>query len=85
MHDSRILFVDDDPNVLAAFQRTFRKQFLFDTATSGVEALAMMKECGPYAVIVADMGVLLGLRVRLILGRGGAVAHLALRPGLDVI
>lgn len=51
----RILFVDDDPNVLAAFQRTLRKQFSFDTALGGTEALAMIKECGPYAVIVADM------------------------------
>lgn len=55
MQPSRILFVDDDPNVLAAFQRNLRKQFSFDTAISGQEGLAMIKECGPYAVIVADM------------------------------
>lgn len=55
MHPPRILFVDDDPNVLAAFQRTLRKQFAFDTALSGTEALAMLQECGPYAVVVADM------------------------------
>ncbi|HEU5077667.1 MAG TPA: HD domain-containing phosphohydrolase [Opitutaceae bacterium] len=55
MQPPRILFVDDDPNVLAAFQRTLRKQFSFDTAQGGTEALAMIKECGPYAVIVADM------------------------------
>lgn len=55
MQPSRILFVDDDPNVLAAFQRNLRKQFVLETASGGVEALAMIKECGPYAVIVADM------------------------------
>lgn len=55
MQPPRILFVDDDPNVLAAFQRNLRKQFTFDTALGGAEALAMLKECGPYAVIVADM------------------------------
>lgn len=55
MQQPRILFVDDDPNVLAAFQRNLRKQFSFDTALGGTEALAMLKECGPYAVIVADM------------------------------
>lgn len=55
MQPSRILFVDDDPNVLAAFQRNLRKQFSFDTALSGNEALTMIKESGPYAVIVADM------------------------------
>ena len=55
MPPPRILFVDDDPNVLAAFQRNLRKQFTFDTANGGTEALALIKECGPYAVIVADM------------------------------
>lgn len=55
MPPPRILFVDDDANVLAAFQRNLRKQFTFDTANSGTEALALIKECGPYAVIVADM------------------------------
>ncbi len=55
MPPPRILFVDDDANVLAAFQRNLRKQFAFDTANSGSEALALIKECGPYAVIVADM------------------------------
>jgi response regulator RpfG family c-di-GMP phosphodiesterase len=51
----RILFVDDDANVLAAFQRNLRKQFAFDTALGGAEAIALLKECGPYAVIFADM------------------------------
>ncbi len=55
MSSSRLLFVDDDANVLAAFQRSFRKDFVFDIAQSGAEALALIKECGPYAVIVADM------------------------------
>jgi response regulator RpfG family c-di-GMP phosphodiesterase len=52
---ARILFVDDDSNVLAAFQRGLRKTFTFDTAASGAEALALLKESGPYSVIVADM------------------------------
>lgn len=52
---SKILFVDDDPNVLAGFQRTLRKQFAFDTALSGAEALEQLRATGPYAVIVADM------------------------------
>jgi len=55
MHSQRILFVDDDPNLLAAFQRNLRKQFAFDTALGGEEALALVKSSGPYAVIVADM------------------------------
>lgn len=52
---AKILFVDDDPNILAGFQRTLRKQFAFDTALSGAEALEMLRTNGPYAVVVADM------------------------------
>jgi response regulator RpfG family c-di-GMP phosphodiesterase len=55
MTNSKILFVDDDPNVIAGLQRTLRKQFVFDSALSGVEALELIQTSGPYAVIVADM------------------------------
>lgn len=51
----KILFVDDDPNLLAAFQRNLRRQFSFDTATSGLDALEMLKTSGPYALLVVDM------------------------------
>ncbi len=55
MSTQKILFVDDDPNILAGFQRTLRKQFSFDMALGGVEALALLEKSGPYAVIVVDM------------------------------
>ncbi len=55
MHSKKILFVDDDPNLLAAMQRNLRKLYSFDTAPGGAEALALIKSSGPYAVIVADM------------------------------
>lgn len=55
MHSQKILFVDDDANLLAAMQRNLRKLFTFDTALGGPEALALIKSSGPYAVIVADM------------------------------
>lgn len=51
----KILFVDDDPNLLAAFQRNLRRRFVFDTALGGEEALALLTSQGPYAVICADM------------------------------
>jgi DNA-binding NtrC family response regulator len=53
----KILFVDDDPNFLASLQRTFRQQLSFDTASSALEALALLKNQGPYAVIVADISM----------------------------
>lgn len=50
-----ILFVDDEPNVLQAIQRQLRKRFTMEIAGSGEEALRVLKERGPIAVIVADM------------------------------
>jgi response regulator RpfG family c-di-GMP phosphodiesterase len=51
----KILFVDDDPHLLAAFQRSLRKQFSFDVAGGPREALEHLQNHGPYAVVVADM------------------------------
>jgi response regulator RpfG family c-di-GMP phosphodiesterase len=51
-----ILFVDDDANVLSAYQRTLRKRFKLDTAQSGDAGLGKLDQMQePYAVIVADM------------------------------
>lgn len=55
--NQKILFVDDDPNVLAAMQRNLRKRFSFDVAAGGNEALEIIKTGGPYAVIVADFSM----------------------------
>ena len=52
---TKILFVDDDANLLAGIQRGLRKQFSIDTATGGVAALKQLAEQGPYAIVVADM------------------------------
>jgi response regulator RpfG family c-di-GMP phosphodiesterase len=52
---TKVLCVDDDPNVLSALQRNLRKQFDLHVATGGDEALERMKQDGPFAVIVADM------------------------------
>jgi response regulator RpfG family c-di-GMP phosphodiesterase len=51
----KVLCVDDDVNVLNGLQRTLRKQFHLETATSGDEALSMIDKQGPYAVVMADM------------------------------
>lgn len=52
---SKILFVDDDTNLLAAFQRNLRKLYTFDTAPGGAEAIELVQSHGPYAVVVCDM------------------------------
>jgi response regulator RpfG family c-di-GMP phosphodiesterase len=51
----KILFVDDEPNVLQSIQRQLRKRFDLVTAEGGQEALRVLREQGPFAVIVSDM------------------------------
>ncbi len=51
----KILFVDDEPNILQSIQRQLRGRFTLQTACGGDEALRILKEEGPYAVIVSDM------------------------------
>jgi response regulator RpfG family c-di-GMP phosphodiesterase len=50
-----ILFVDDDSEILAGFQRSLRKEFKIDTAEGGPAALALIRGRSPYAVVVSDM------------------------------
>lgn len=51
---SKILFVDDDPNILTAFRRNLRNNFEIVTAGGGTEAITVLKEKGPFAVVVSD-------------------------------
>jgi len=53
--NQRVLFVDDEPNVLEGIQRTLRKQVQLQTASSGADALRLMREAGPFALVVSDM------------------------------
>jgi response regulator RpfG family c-di-GMP phosphodiesterase len=51
----RILCIDDDPNILQAYQRTLRKRFHIDIALGGEVALSYVVNNGPFAVVVSDM------------------------------
>lgn len=51
----KILFVDDEENILHSIKRELRKRFEIYTAASGSEALSILKTDGPFAVIVSDM------------------------------
>ena len=53
--NEKILFVDDEPEVLNGYKRSLHKEFAIDTATSGSEALAHLSDSGPWAVVVSDM------------------------------
>jgi len=50
----KILFVDDELNVLAAYERQLRKQFDVTTMQGGEAGLQAMMVSGPYAVVVSD-------------------------------
>ncbi len=50
----KILFVDDDPNILAGFQRQLRKFYQVDIAAGAREGLNLVHQNGPYAVVVSD-------------------------------
>ncbi|MBN1844700.1 MAG: response regulator [Sedimentisphaerales bacterium] len=54
MHE-KILFVDDDENLLNSYKRQLRKQFQLETANGPQRALELTKDNGPFAVIVSDM------------------------------
>lgn len=51
----KILFVDDEEDILSSFKRQFRKKANISTATSGQEALDLMASEDEFAVIVSDM------------------------------
>ncbi len=51
----RVLFVDDDQNVLDGIQRTVRKQVDMQTAVGGAEGLRVLQEMGPFALVISDM------------------------------
>ncbi len=52
---SRILCVDDEPNVLQALERQLRKQFEIVTASGPIEGLEALEKSGPFAVILSDL------------------------------
>ena len=53
----KVLFVDDDPNILSAYKRHLRKQYRIDTAAGGPEGLAIVKKHKAYSVVVSDMNM----------------------------
>ncbi|RME98915.1 MAG: response regulator [Chloroflexi bacterium] len=53
--NNKILFVDDDSNLLAALKRRLRKQFDIAVAVGPELGLEVIESAGPFAVVVADM------------------------------
>src|SRR5271170_5040992 len=53
--NQRVLFVDDEPQVLEGIQRSLRKRVELRTAANATEGLRLIIEEGPFAVVVSDM------------------------------
>ncbi len=53
----KVLFVDDEPNVLAAFKRQLYRNFEVYTAVGGEQGLEILETKGPFPVVVADMNM----------------------------
>jgi CheY-like chemotaxis protein len=51
----RVLFVDDEPNVLDGIRRQLRNRVDIETATSASAGLDIIRQQGPFAVVVSDM------------------------------
>jgi response regulator RpfG family c-di-GMP phosphodiesterase len=52
--NDKILFVDDDANLLSSYQRQLRNQFSVDVSLDGKQGLEAIAQHGPYAIIVSD-------------------------------
>jgi response regulator RpfG family c-di-GMP phosphodiesterase len=52
--EDKILFVDDDSNLLESFKRQLRNRFPMETASDGLQGLEVIKKGGPFAVVVSD-------------------------------
>ena len=50
----KVLFVDDEANVLAGFKRQLRKVFHLETALGPEEGLKLLEGRGPFAVVVSE-------------------------------
>lgn len=51
----KVLFVDDEPNLLAGIKRQLRNTYRVYTAESGSEGLEIIRDHGPFPVVVSDM------------------------------
>jgi DNA-binding NtrC family response regulator len=51
----KVLFVDDEPNILEGVRRQLRKLVTLDTASNADEGMQAVLQNGPYAVVISDM------------------------------
>jgi len=55
MIEDKILFVDDDPNILEAYRRMLSERLEVETAEGAVKGLDLIEKQGPYSVVISDL------------------------------
>lgn len=55
IRSERVLCVDDEPNILEAIRRSMSNEFELVTAPGGEEGLRMLRDEGPFAVLMTDL------------------------------
>ena len=53
-HNNKVLFVDDESDLLVSYELILRKNFNVHTAESGEEGIKKIEDDGPFATVVAD-------------------------------
>ncbi|ADU63690.1 MAG: response regulator [Pseudodesulfovibrio sp.] len=53
--DPKVLFVDDEQNILDTYRVSLRRRFTVDTAPGPAEGLEKFRTSGPYGVVVSDL------------------------------
>ena len=53
----KIMFVDDEKNILNGFKRQFHNKYEVETALGGSDGLERMLASGPFAVVVSDLNM----------------------------
>ncbi|HYL83799.1 MAG TPA: SpoIIE family protein phosphatase [Candidatus Angelobacter sp.] len=53
--NQKILFVDDEPAALRLYRQLLKCDFDISTAAGGEDGIAMLRELGPFAIVVSDM------------------------------
>ena len=53
--NQKILFVDSEPATLTGYRQMLEGEFDIATADSGEEGLALLRDHGPFAVVISDM------------------------------
>lgn len=51
----KILFVDDEPAALGLYKHMLKGEFDISTAVGGQDGMALLRDRGPFAIVVSDM------------------------------